>query len=565
MTDESFSWLRTPGAAHGTTHRGHWKGMISHGTAVRHGVERVGTLVFIDGLVKRPELNGAEGIVRSFDDAKGRYGVAIIDTSRVDGGSTREEPAILLKDVNLKCICELPASVMQALQIGDCATVKTFLDGGHDVNGFYAGAREDGSLMPSATLLGLGCLHAQVSLVEMLLDSEANVNLTGSSRETPLMTAFGLSALPHLHDHLLPVMKTLLRHKAQVNAQDRDGVTPLMRASRSGHTRAAKLLLKHGAQIDSLQAVHGGTALTHAAYEGSLAGVRCLLEANACTTIRVAAGATALQIAESRGHMECAKAIREHQSTSRPEATATGQRSAPVSTARQPVGVSSQDSVPSVARASTTGTSSVTSDGGGSHDNEQARADAVMASLLAEEEARAQAESARASKNAKKKARKKAARAATTGAAAGEASSSLTALQLEPVETGAAAGERFETATAEEVEAATELPVPPVPAPVAMQLAARAPTPTAEAATAAARRVTAPEPPDEFVCPISQELMLEPVLATDGHTYERQHIERWFEQRLTSPKTGELLQTSSVFPNHSMRRMIIEWREQHGV
>ena len=34
------------------------------------------------------------------------------------------------------------------------------------------------------------------------------------------------------------------------------------------------------------QAVHGGTALTHAAHEGSVAAVRCLLEARADTALR---------------------------------------------------------------------------------------------------------------------------------------------------------------------------------------------------------------------------------------------------------------------------------------
>ena len=86
-----------------------------------------------------------------------------------------------------------------------------------------------------------------------------------------------------------------------------------------------------------------------------------------------------------------------------------------------------------------------------------------------------------------------------------------------------------------------------------------------KAAVAFAELVPALEPPDEFVCPISQELMEDPVLASDGHAYERQEIERWFEKRLTSPKTGEPLETRALFPNHPLRRLIIEWREAHGV
>ena len=71
-----------------------------------------------------------------------------------------------------------------------------------------------------------------------------------------------------------------------------------------------------------------------------------------------------------------------------------------------------------------------------------------------------------------------------------------------------------------------------------------------------------PEPPDEFVCPITTELMTDPVLATDGHTYERSAIERWFATgKTSSPRTGEPLAVTAVFPNHSVRSMIRDWEE----
>ena len=73
-----------------------------------------------------------------------------------------------------------------------------------------------------------------------------------------------------------------------------------------------------------------------------------------------------------------------------------------------------------------------------------------------------------------------------------------------------------------------------------------------------------PEPPDEFICPIGLVLMEDPVLASDGHNYERRVIERWFEKQLTSPKTGEPLETAVVFPNRPLRCQITEWREANG-
>lgn len=53
------------------------------------------------------------------------------------------------------------------------------------------------------------------------------------------------------------------------------------------------------------------------------------------------------------------------------------------------------------------------------------------------------------------------------------------------------------------------------------------------------------------------------VMATDGHTYEREAIERWFATgKKTSPKTGEPLAMTSVFPNHALRSVIRDWEDE---
>ena len=55
--------------------------------------------------------------------------------------------------------------------------------------------------------------------------------------------------------------------------------------------------------------------------------------------------------------------------------------------------------------------------------------------------------------------------------------------------------------------------------------------------------------------------MEDPVVAADGHTYERAAIERWFAKKLTSPKTGADIQTTALFPNHLLRSQILDWTE----
>ena len=62
---------------------------------------------------------------------------------------------------------------------------------------------------------------------------------------------------------------------------------------------------------------------------------------------------------------------------------------------------------------------------------------------------------------------------------------------------------------------------------------------------------------------LMDDLMDDPVMATDGFAYERGAIERWFATgKQTSPKTGEPLEATLLIPCHQLRSRIREWREQ---
>ena len=63
--------------------------------------------------------------------------------------------------------------------------------------------------------------------------------------------------------------------------------------------------------------------------------------------------------------------------------------------------------------------------------------------------------------------------------------------------------------------------------------------------------------PDGYLCPISLEVMEDPVIAADGHSYERSDIELWFARgNDTSPKTGGALPHQFLTPNHNLRSAI---------
>ena len=73
-------------------------------------------------------------------------------------------------------------------------------------------------------------------------------------------------------------------------------------------------------------------------------------------------------------------------------------------------------------------------------------------------------------------------------------------------------------------------------------------------------------PPDELLCPITHKVMVDPVIAMDGHTYEKAAIERVFEDTPVdeyprSPVTGGLLSSRSLIPNVAIRSLCMVYRE----
>ena len=65
---------------------------------------------------------------------------------------------------------------------------------------------------------------------------------------------------------------------------------------------------------------------------------------------------------------------------------------------------------------------------------------------------------------------------------------------------------------------------------------------------------------NQFACPISLMLMSNPVVAMDGHTYDRDSIVTWLETKHTSPMTGLTIDKQLV-PNFTLKSLI----ESHSV
>ena len=72
--------------------------------------------------------------------------------------------------------------------------------------------------------------------------------------------------------------------------------------------------------------------------------------------------------------------------------------------------------------------------------------------------------------------------------------------------------------------------------------------------------------PNGFKCPITTEIMKDPVHAADGHTYERRAIEEWLMDcnKDTSPKTGEVLPNKDLQANFTLKSLIDEYKSKVG-
>ncbi|CAA3026694.1 U-box domain-containing 21-like [Olea europaea subsp. europaea] len=66
--------------------------------------------------------------------------------------------------------------------------------------------------------------------------------------------------------------------------------------------------------------------------------------------------------------------------------------------------------------------------------------------------------------------------------------------------------------------------------------------------------------PTHFRCPISLDLMKDPVTLSTGITYDRESIEKWIDAgNITCPVTNQVLRSFDQIPNHAIRKMIQDW------
>ncbi|CAN4081084.1 unnamed protein product [Withania somnifera] len=80
------------------------------------------------------------------------------------------------------------------------------------------------------------------------------------------------------------------------------------------------------------------------------------------------------------------------------------------------------------------------------------------------------------------------------------------------------------------------------------------------------KKPNSPVIPEEYLCPISLELMRDPVIVATGQTYERSFIQIWIDGGNTRcPKTQQILQDLTLIPNIALRSLIFDWCSKNNV
>lgn len=72
--------------------------------------------------------------------------------------------------------------------------------------------------------------------------------------------------------------------------------------------------------------------------------------------------------------------------------------------------------------------------------------------------------------------------------------------------------------------------------------------------------------PADFCCALSLELMSDPVIVASGQTYEHVFIRKWLDMGYNiCPKTRQTLGHTKLIPNYTVKQLIENWCEIHGI
>jgi uncharacterized protein len=220
---------------------------------------------------------------------------------------TKSEPA-----KEFKTMSEAPI-LIDAVKAGDVAQVKSILEAQPDLLQEVRGANGE-------SLILLSVYHRQPDVTEVLLAKSPGLNIheaaaTGNPEAVKQLLQEDQTAVNALSpDGFTPlglacffnhpeIARLLVKHGANVNAvsQNNMQVSPIHSAVAVGNAELVKFLLEHGADINAVQS-GGYTPLHAAAHNGDEELIKLLLEHMADINAMTESGKTPMELAIDSGH-----------------------------------------------------------------------------------------------------------------------------------------------------------------------------------------------------------------------------------------------------------------------
>ena len=218
------------------------------------------------------------------------------------------EPYVSITPIHLSCF------------YGKLNDVKSYLEQGKDIE-----AQDIGGL----SLLQFAVVGCQMEIVDYLIAQGCNVNSKASDGATALHHAANGNGKGE------EMVQRLIAAGALVEAKDNTNCTPFLysMSGLSGDLEAARILLKHGADINAQRKsdedttlhdaargnnihihgmAHGVTALHDAARRGNLERAKWLIDKGADVNRRTEDGSTPLVVAVQRNRIDVAQYLIEH-------------------------------------------------------------------------------------------------------------------------------------------------------------------------------------------------------------------------------------------------------------
>lgn len=230
---------------------------------------------------------------------------ALIDAAR-NNGLEYQTIVKLLLDHGANVHASEDAAIFSAAQGSDPEIMRFLLAKGAPANAKRS--KDDGD-----TVLIVAASGGSSETVAMLLAAGADLKLTNNLGETALMKAVKLDHR-YSPDARLPMIDLLLQKGADINAHDKNGMTPLLHSvvqymSEAGgvisHPEVVRLLIARGADIQAKD-LEGNTALllTVGVWQGPIEIVDVLLSKNIDINAQNKRCVSALMVAADKGKLD---------------------------------------------------------------------------------------------------------------------------------------------------------------------------------------------------------------------------------------------------------------------